>query len=128
MFKKALVLGLCVAFLNFCFSTPAFAQAKQDEDVKLAAEVKSKLQKLGEGKKARVQVKLKNGTKLKGYVSQVKEDSFLLTGDSAATPVEVPYLQIEKVKRSHRNTAWTWIGIGTLAASIAVIVVAGKSD
>lgn len=128
MFKKALVLGLCVAFLNLCFSTPAFAQARLDEDANLTAKVKSSIQKLGTGKHARVQVKLKNGTKLKGNVSQINDDSFLVTNEATGNQTEVLYSQTKQVKRSNRYGIWTVIGVGTLAAMIAIIVVAGKSD
>lgn len=74
MFRKTIVLGLCVLFLNLSFSTSAFAQANQNEDAKLAEKVKANVQKRGTGKDVRVQVKLKNGTKLKGHVSQFNED------------------------------------------------------
>jgi small nuclear ribonucleoprotein (snRNP)-like protein len=128
MFKKAFVLGLYVAFLNLCFSMAAFAQASQNDDAKHAAKVKANIQKRGTGKDARVQVELKDGTKLKGHVSQVNDDRFVVTNDATGSSTEVLYSETRQVKRRHRNTVWTVIGVGTLGAMIAIIVVAGKSD
>ncbi|MEO5857857.1 MAG: hypothetical protein ABIR33_02800 [Pyrinomonadaceae bacterium] len=129
MFKKTLVLGLCVAILNLCFSTSAVAGTKEEKDVKFAAKVRSNIQKLGQGKEARVQVKLKDGTKLKGYVSQINEDSFLVMNDATGTATDVPYSQTKQVKGNNlSNGAWIAIGVGILAAVIAIIILAGNSD
>lgn len=128
MFRKTIVLGLCVLSLNLSFSTSAFAQANQNEDAKLAAKVKANIQKRGTGKDVRVQVKLKNGTKLKGHVSQFNEDRFVVTNDATGSSTEVLYSETRQVKSSNRYGVWTVIGVGTLAAMIGIIIIAGNSD
>ena len=129
MFKKTLVLGLCVVFLNFFFTTSAFAGTKEEKDAKFAAKVKSNIQKLGQGKDARVQGKLKNGTKLKGYVSQVNDDGFLVMNDVTGSATEVLYSQTKQIKGNNlSNGVWIAIGVGILVAIVAFIYFAGNSD
>lgn len=126
MFTKTLVLGLCVVILNHFFSTSALAQSTQDKDVKFTAKVKANIQKLGQGKDVRVQVKLKNGTKLKGYVDRINQDSFVVINDATGTSTEVAYSETRQVKGRDRYGVWTVIGVGTLAAMIAILIVAGN--
>lgn len=129
MFKKTLVLGLCSLILNLFLGTAAFAETKEEKDAKHAAKVRSNIHKLGQGKDARVQVKLKDGTKLKGYVSRINADSFVVMNDSTNTTTEVPYWQTKQVKGNNlSNGVWIAIGAGLIAAFIVIIVVAANSD
>lgn len=128
MLKRSLAFGLWIVVLNLFFSTSAFAQSTQDKDAKFTAKVKANIQKLGQGKDVRVQVKLKNGTKLKGHIDQINQDSFVVINDATGTATEVPYSETKQVKGSNRYGVWTVIGVGTLTAMIAILIVAGNSD
>lgn len=129
MFKRSLALGLCVVFLNLFFSTSAFAATNAEKDAKFAAQVRSKIQKLGEGKDAQVQVKLKNGTNLKGYVSEINTDSFLIVNDVTGNSTEVLYSQTKQVKGNNLTTgAKIAIAAGIIVAIVAFIYFAGSSD
>ncbi|MEO5857859.1 MAG: hypothetical protein ABIR33_02810 [Pyrinomonadaceae bacterium] len=115
--------------INKARATSAVVGTKEEKDAKFAAKVKSNIQKLGQGKDARVQVKLKDGTKLKGYVSQIGEDGFVVINDATGTTTEVPYSRTKQVNGNNlSNGAWIAIGVGILAAVLAIIIVAGNSD
>jgi hypothetical protein len=73
MFRKFVSLALVGLLLNLTFYSTATANTEQD--AKFAEQVKANIAKLGTGKDAKVEIKLKDGTKLKGYVSEVKESS-----------------------------------------------------
>jgi len=63
-----------------------------------------KLLKLGTGKDARVKIKLRNGTKLKGYVSEINDESFFVVEDSTGATTEVPYPQTKQVKGNNLSS------------------------
>jgi hypothetical protein len=82
MFKKFFVMGLAALVLNLSLATLAAAETPEAKAAKHAEKVKTNVTKLGTGKDARIEVKLDNGTKLKGYVSQINDTSFVVTTDS----------------------------------------------
>ena len=121
MIKRTLVLGLCVGLLNLCFGTPALAGGKGEKDAKFAAKVKANIQKLGEGKDARVRVTLRDGTKLKGYVSRIDEGSFVVVDDATGAATEVPYPQTKQVKGNNLSTGVKIaIVVGIIVAALAI--------
>ena len=77
MFRKYVSLTLVGLLLNLTFYSTAMANT--EKDAKFAEKVKANINKLGTGKDAKVEIKLKDGTKLKGYVSEVKDSGFVLT-------------------------------------------------
>jgi hypothetical protein len=66
MFKKYLTLILTILVINLSLSSVAFADTKIEKEAKFAQKVKSEITKLGTGTEAKIQVNLKDGTKLKG--------------------------------------------------------------
>ncbi len=91
MFKQYLTLILAVLVLNLSFSAAAFAGTKEEKVAKHADKVKTNITKFGTGKDARIEVKLRDNTKLKGYVSQINETGFVVVDDKTGSANEVPY-------------------------------------
>ena len=50
------------------------------------------------GKGALVRVKLRDGTKLAGYVSEANENSFVIVDSKTGAATNVPYPQVKQVK------------------------------
>ena len=76
---------------------------------------------MGVGKDAKVEVKLRDNTKLKGYVSGVEEDSFTVT-DKTGIERTVAYADVAKV--SKQGNGWstrTKAIVGTAVAAGAII-------
>ena len=96
MFRKYVSLTLVGLLLNLTFYSTAMANT--EKDAKFAEKVKANINKLGTGKDAKVEIKLKDGTKLKGYVSEVKDSGFVLTNEDTGISNEIPYLQVKQVK------------------------------
>ncbi len=69
-----------------------------EENVKFAKKVKTEIAKLGVGTDARIKVKLKDGTKLKGYVSEIKENSFTIIETKNGNAASVLYSQAKQVR------------------------------
>lgn len=119
MFKKTfalLISGLMLAML-FGFQ-PAQAQSGRDAD---AARARVKVDQVGVGSNARVEVKLLDGTKLKGYISDREQDSFTVTDRKTGASSVVRYAEVSEVKKSGGGLSTkNWIIIGSAIAGAAV--------
>jgi hypothetical protein len=129
MSKKCLsivFIGLLVFSANLQI---VFAQTVADKTVE---KIKADVTRRGTGEKSKVVVRLKDGTKLKGYISRTGEDSFDLIDSKTRQSTTVSYDKVTKIKRQGLSTgAKIAIGIGVgAAATIAVlaIVVANVQD
>ena len=90
--------------------------------------VRSQVEKLGTG--AKVSIKMKDGTKLRGSISQILDDSFDVTLGKAAQSSIISYRDVESVKRrGWTNSAkiLTGVLIGGGAIVVVVAVLASKS-
>jgi len=72
--------------------------ANTEKDAKFAEKVEANIAQLDIGKDAKVEIKLKDGKKLNGYLSEVKESSFVLTSDDNGMSEESQYAQVKQVK------------------------------
>jgi ABC-type dipeptide/oligopeptide/nickel transport system permease component len=97
MFKKLFSLALASLLLNLMCAAPVTARRSQDTDAKRVAQVKAAVAKLGTGPKARLEVRLRDKAKLKGYVSETREDRFLIADTKTGALTEVIYSDVEKV-------------------------------
>ena len=86
----ALVLFLCDVTVG--------ASSREEKEAKLAGVMKAGIVKLGTGPAARVEVKLRNKTKLKGYIQEIAEDHFVVIDDRTGAATEVSYPQVKQVK------------------------------
>jgi sRNA-binding regulator protein Hfq len=97
-----------------------FAQSKTDKTAeKIKADVSKRLAK----GKSKVAVKLKNGTKLKGYISRAGEDSFELTNYKTNQTSTIAYDDVAKVKGQGLSSgAKIAIGVGVAAGVVLLIL------
>jgi hypothetical protein len=129
MFRKCFSL---VVALVFCCTTGGVAvvakgKAKEKTDVKLseAEKIRRKVLRHGTGTKVRARVKLADGTKLKGYISEAATDDFTLvrTDGGTGAPVKINYRDVTEFKAQGKGmstTAKVLIGTG-----VAVVVLVG---
>ena len=128
MFKKYLIVVLTFLVLNLSLNSVAFAETKPEKEAKFAEKVKINVTKLGAGTDAKIQVKLKDGTKLKGYVSQINENSFVVTDEKTNVATEIPYPNAKQVKGNNLNTGVAIaIAAGILVGIIIVFAIVGES-
>lgn len=112
-----------LAFVFFCAASGAGALAQEKSAAKTDAmpervmNLKRKVFARGTGTKARVGVKLNDGTKLKGYVSEATADSFTVVRTDAqpGTPVKINYEDVREFKAHGKGLSTTskvLIGVG----------------
>ena len=105
MSKQTLSLILIGLVLNLIFY-PTSIKAnnfQDDKEAKFAEKVKKELGGLGIGTSIKVKVKLKDGRKLKGYVSEHNVDTFSIT-DKNNQVIQIPYLQVKEIRGENSST------------------------
>ncbi len=96
-----------------------YAGSKEEKEARFTQRVREGIGKLGTGTEARVEVKLRNNTKLKGYVSQSNTESFTVV-DANGVATEVAYPQVKQVKG---NNQFPSKNVGA-AIAVGIVVVA----
>ena len=94
------------------------AQAKEG---KSPEQVKAEVLKRGTGEKAKVKVKLRNGSEVRGYISQAGNDSFDIRAKSGETAT-IAYADVASV---HKPGMSTGAKIGIAAGVAAFLIAAG---
>lgn len=95
MLKSYLSLVL-IGLLAFGGGAPSvFAQTQADAN---AEKVKAVVARRGVNEKKRVRVKMLSGVKMKGYISQIGDDSFTLAISKTKQPVVVAYRDVSKIE------------------------------
>ena len=123
--KRILAFALVSLAINFACATSAPAQSNNLRIDKLRRDV----EKIGFDE--RVEVKLNDGTKLKGRITGIADDQLVITGQQGAA-TKIPYSNIKRVVK-HDDTTGSHLGtlamgVGVLAGVLAVLVIAGRSD
>ncbi|HEX4946819.1 MAG TPA: hypothetical protein VFZ34_09155 [Blastocatellia bacterium] len=129
IFKKPLTWILILSLLHF----PLFAQTKVDkkaaQEAARIANIKTLIQGFGTGENALIEVKRKGSKKVKGYISEAKDDSFVVADTAAASSYEVRYAEVDSVKpwqvqsgggpSNKKNIFWTTVlVVGITVAAI----------
>lgn len=124
MFKKVLPLVLVGFLLNVIGVSFAYAGSKEEKETRFAEKVKEGISKLGTGAEARIEVKLRDKTKLKGYVSEAGEDSFVIVDEKTGATSTVTYPQVKQVKGHNLSKgAKIAIGVGVILIPIVIALI-----
>jgi hypothetical protein len=122
MFKKSFAIILACLLVQMLCVQPATAKSKEEKQAQLTQKVKTAISKLGVGRDARVEIKLQDKTKLAGYVSEVKDDSFIIADPKTSATTTVAYADVTQVK-GHNLSTGAKIGIG-IGIGVAIMVIA----
>ena len=122
MLKKLISVSLVMLLLNLACLTPVYAASKEEKQARFALKVKESVLKFGTGQSARVKVKLRDKTKLQGYISAADDEQFTVT-DATGMATTVTYPQVKSVQGNNLSTgAKIAIGVGIAAAVIFIIL------
>jgi hypothetical protein len=127
MFKKCFTLGLLVVLLHAPNTMPSFALGQTRESDRRVEKIKANVAKRGTGEKARVTVELRDGSKLKGHISQAGEDSFTLIEDKSGQTKVLAYSDVDRVKGRGGLSLAAKIGIGVAIFFGALAILYGAA-
>ncbi len=123
LYQKQISFALICSLLLMLASTPvAAATSKEEKAAAHAAKVKTEIAKLGIGPDARIAVKLRDKTKLSGYVSQANADSFVITDLKTGASTEVPYPNVTQAKGKNLSTGAIIAITAAVAAGVTLLV------
>ena len=120
MLRRTFAIVLSGLFLTstLCFQSVI---AQSGSDSASADQIRASVQRIGQGRDAKVEAKLRDGRKVTGYISAVGEDSFVVTNPKTGSSETVAYVDALHVKKPSGGVSRGWI-IGGAAAAAAVVV------
>lgn len=120
MLKRMLCLAIACLLTSPIWAKPSSALSQSEKDTKLAQEVKTKVAKLAGEPEARVEVKLMDGSRVKGCISEFSDDYFVITDKKTGKATTITYTQVKKLKVPV-DYGWSdpmgWLGLGLAQAS-----------
>jgi short subunit dehydrogenase-like uncharacterized protein len=119
MLKKLFSIGV-VVLLFHAGNSLLIHDARANQNDAASDKVKASVAKRGTGPKAKVKVKLKDQTKLKGYISNASGDSFTLSDSKTGQTRTLAYSDVAEVKKQGGLSLAAKIGIG-VGAGIGVL-------
>ena len=124
MFNRILSFMLTGSMILTMATAPSvLAKSKAEKEAERAEKVKAGVARLGVGKEARIAVKLRDKTRVSGYISQADEDSFVVTDVKTGAATEVAYTDVTQAKGQNLSTGATIaIAVG-LAVFVTMLVI-----
>jgi hypothetical protein len=105
MLKKLSALALAALLLHpLVFVQSVSAKSNPAKEARLAEKVKEGIRKLGVGEDTRVSVKLRDRTKLTGFISAIEEDRFAVTNAKTGAVTTVVYPDVTQVQGNNLST------------------------
>lgn len=128
MTKRLISLGLAL-LLAHVGAAAASAKTKAARDAERAEKVRQAVLSLGTGEQARVKLKLRDGSRLEGYVADAGDASFTVVGVRTGAATVVAYPQVGQVKGHNLSTgAKVAIGVGIAVLVVAILWAAADKD
>lgn len=115
---------LVVGLLNL-FPVSAFSR-ESDRRTDRAEKIKAEIARLGTGFEAKIELKLYEGAKVKGYITGITADYVIVSDSKTALATEVPYSNIKQV-RGNNLSRGVKIAIGVGIILLIGILVATQT-
>src|SRR5215208_7215099 len=96
--RTAATLLACLLTSTILFQQSALANSNSEKEAALAQKVKAGIMKLGIGQSSRVSLRLRDKTKLGGYIGEIGEDSFVVADLESGRRTTVAYPDVVQVK------------------------------
>jgi hypothetical protein len=130
MLKRLFSIGLVVLLFHAGNSLLIQDVARAVQGDAAAEKVKTSVAKRGTGPKAKVNVKLKDNTKLKGYITQAGSDSFTVADSNTGQTRTLAYADVAEVRKPGGLSlaAKIGIGVGVAVGVLALVYAAACHD
>lgn len=119
---RAIIATLLSGILVSSASVSHSVSAQTAADAQTVERARAGVQKLGVGRSARVEVKLRDDTKVNGYVSAADEESFTVTDQETGANRTIAYADVTQVKKAGGGLSpRTWVILGAAAAAAVIV-------
>ena len=111
-YAAAIALSLIITALNLALPSQATAQSNTDIE-----KVRARVQMLSASRDSQVEVRFRDKTKVKGYITAVEPVSFKLRDSKAGTSQSIAYSEVDSVSKAGSGVSTkTWLIVGGIAA------------
>jgi hypothetical protein len=110
----------CLLTLSTICQQTASASSKPEKEARFAQKVKAAIVQLGTGQSSQVNLKLRDKTKLTGYISEIGDTSFVVTDLKSAEATTVSYPNVVQVKGNNLSTRTKIIITAAVIAGVAI--------
>ena len=97
------------------------AGQRPDKEAQSVEQIRIQVAKVGVGEKAKATIITKDGTKIKGYVSQAGDEDFVIRDRKTNAPTTIRYADVAKVERHHDHSL-TKIILVSIGAGTAIVL------
>ncbi len=124
MLKSLLSFSLIILLFCVANAIPVLAVTRADQEKTNIEKIKAEVAKRV-GKKDRVKVKMQNGSKITGNITQAGDDSFTLTDSKTGQTRVLAYSDVAQVKKTGGFSTLAKVGIGAGIAVGAMAILYG---
>jgi hypothetical protein len=120
--EKELVTALAVVVFCLLYTAAIAAQTQAQSASTSADEAKMEVQRLGFGKP--VKVKLQNGMKMRGRITGLADDNFVVTDSKTGSMMKVAYTDVAEIRKQRempRVLQAAFIGVAVTAAVVGTL-------
>lgn len=120
MFRRIGAIFVLAVFLAGTVGHPVCAQTIKE--LQATEKARANILKLGVGQTARVQIKLRDKTQVRGFVSQAGQDEFTVTDPKSGMTQKLSYTDVVEVRKPGMSPSTrTWLILGGAAAAAVVV-------
>lgn len=131
MLRKLINCGIAVVVILALSIAPVAVTGQTSKGVELARQAKAKIAKLNLDEKARLKVKLKDGSVIRGYPRAESDEYFSVTDPQTGSTIKVPYDQVKSIKGptpSLIKEGPGWLGIALIPTILLLCVWTKNKD
>ena len=125
MVKEQLVIVISAALLVSLLIWPGSAGA-QSVNGEVSAKIRADVQSLSVNRDQKVEVRLRDKTKLKGHITSVESDSFNITESTTGSSQTIAYAEVVQVKKASNGFSKKWLILGGVGAAAIVTWIVAK--
>jgi len=114
LIRKQLARGLSLTITAMMLTLPSLAMAQSNPEIE---RVRGKVQVLSTSRDTQVEVKFRDKTKIKGYITSVEPVCFTLRDPKSGASQSIAYSEVDSVSKADEGVSTkTWLIIGGIAA------------
>lgn len=126
MYRTAISFVLVATLASMSLSTnQALAGQKYETREERIEKWKQQVEERGAGERSRWEIKLRDGQKIKGYTSEIREDSFTLINWKTDESYEVQFNEIDSLEKKTALSTPAKIAIYGSLVAIPILILVG---
>lgn len=96
--KRLFSMSLIGILLSAVIAWPVAPSTKVEKEIQFSQKVKAGVASIGTGQETRVEVKLRDKSKLKGFIQDASESSFVVSDLKTGARTTVAYADVKQIK------------------------------